>query len=143
GYNEDFSGNLGGNCTNGGVGGNTANQILDRFLNGQDLSPAGTSGLSTTVQRQKVNVIGDLYTNGTGSATGSASATTVFDAISQMVAAIETAQGVASGAGRIVVLGRYRTAGSGYSGDPATDALELADAQLKAAFPTYFCKLSE
>ncbi|EZP73796.1 Terminase small subunit [Sphingomonas paucimobilis] len=107
------------------------------------LSPTGSDGLPVADQRRKVQVIGDLYTNGTGAATGSANASGVFDAISQMVAACETAQGVAAGQGRIVVLGRYRTTSSGYSGDDATDAVEIADAQLKAALPNYFCKLSD
>ena len=94
-------------------------------------------------QREKVTVIGDLWTNGLGSPVGLANATSVFDAISQMVALTEAAQGVSAGQGRIVVLGRHRTTASGYSGDPATDQVEIADAQLKAAFPNYFCKFSE
>jgi hypothetical protein len=122
---------------NGGVGGETAAQIWDRFQAGFDTGAGTTSSEPLAMQRARVAVLGDLYTNGFGSTTDT-SVTSTRQVVDRMVAAYEAAQGVTAGNGRIVVLGRWRLPIQALN-DPATDSVVLEDNYLRTAYPNYFC----
>jgi len=129
--------------TVGCVGGSNSTNIKDRMLAGTD-SGAGTTGLSTQRQREKLTIIGewmfndrdDLIAKGTPADT---TAGTSFGNLSIMVAAIEAAQGVSAGQAHLMIWGLwYGYAAGNYTGETKRIEDEAFNVQLAGLYPNYF-----
>lgn len=124
--------------SNGCVGGTNSAQHVARFNALQDSTNGTASGLSADDIRKKLSVFGDFFANdvsgGISWANGKAN-------LAGLVAAVETAQGVAPGQGHIIVWGYWR--GSGNGSDAGLADADSKSAELQALYPNYFLDMGK
>lgn len=131
---------LGTKIFSGGVGNTNSANNLTRFLAGNDIDTASSSGASIAIQRQRIFCCGDMATNDGGDGIPWDGAGGSKANIAAMVGPQETGQGVAAGGGRIIVTGFWYGNGNDGTGglrSPFASAI-TKNQELKALYPNYF-----
>ena len=128
---------------NGCVGGNTTTQIRDRFLAGFDTGTGASSGAALARQRARIISIGEFFQNGPATAGGDSVAQMQTE-LAEMVTAVEAAQNVAAGHGRIAIWQRWVSwSDQSRIGGASRTAIDAMNDWLVATYPAYLVPMTD